>query len=155
MPCGYLQAARHSVVEFNGQAIYDAVPTWGPHPGRGEPLRRVSERIPLVILSNAANAQIQHNVDKLGAPFHAVFTAEQAQSYKPRMRGFEFMLDSLNARPEDVLHVSSSLRYDLMTAKDLGIQDKAYVNRGFEPSTPWYGYHEMADLSGLPALVGL
>lgn len=148
---------RHGIpfVESDGQAIYDAVPTWGPHPDVPEPLRRVSERIPLVILSNAANAQIQHNVDKLGAPFHAVFTAEQAQSYKPRMRGFEFMLDSLNARPEDVLHVSSSLRYDLMTAKDLGIQDKAYVNRGFEPSTPWYGYHEMADLSGLPALVGL
>lgn len=148
---------RHGIpfVESDGQAIYDAVPTWGPHPDVPEPLRRVSERIPLVILSNAANAQIQHNVDKLGAPFHAVFTAEQAQSYKPRMRGFEFMLDLLNARPEDVLHVSSSLRYDLMTAKDLGIQDKAYVNRGFEPSTPWYGYHEMADLSGLPALVGL
>ena len=42
-----------------------------------------------------------------------------------------------------------------MTAKDLGIRDKAYVNRGFEPSTPWYGYHEMTDLGGLPALVGL
>lgn len=148
---------RHDIpfVESEGQAIYDAVPTWGPHPDVPEPLRRVGERIPLVILSNAANAQIQHNVDKLGAPFHAVFTAEQAQSYKPRMRGFEFMLDSLGARPEDVLHVSSSLRYDLMTARDLGIQDKAYVNRGYEPSTPWYGYHEMMDLSGLPALVGL
>ena len=86
-------------VEAEGQAIYDAVPTWGPHPDVPEPLRRVGERIPLVILSNASNAQIQHNVDKLGAPFHAVFTAEQAQSYKPRMRGFEFMLDSLGARP--------------------------------------------------------
>ncbi len=148
---------RHGIpfVESEGQAIYDAVPTWGPHPDVPEPLRRVGEHIPLVILSNAANAQIQHNVDKLGAPFHAVFTAEQAQSYKPRMRGFEFMLDSLGARPEDVLHVSSSLRYDLMTARDLGIRDKAYVNRGYEPSTPYYGYHEMTDLGGLPTLVGL
>ncbi len=128
---------------------------WGPHPDVPEPLRRVADRIPLVILSNAADAQIQHNVDKLGAPFHAVFTAEQAQSYKPRMRGFEFMLDSLGAKPEEVLHVSSSLRYDLMTAHDLGIRDKAYVNRSYEPSTPYYGYHEMSDLSGLPALVGL
>jgi 2-haloacid dehalogenase len=148
---------RHGLeyIDEEGQRIYDAVPTWGPHPDVPAPLRQVADRIPLVILSNASDAQIQHNVDKLGAPFHAVFTAEQAQSYKPRMQGFEFMLDSLGARPEEVLHVSSSLRYDLMTAHDLGIRDKAYVNRGFEPSTPYYGYHEMTDLSGLPALVGL
>jgi 2-haloacid dehalogenase len=148
---------RHGLayIDEEGQRIYDAVPTWGPHPDVPEPLRRVADRIPLVILSNASDEQIQHNVDKLGAPFHAVFTAEQAQSYKPRMRGFEFMLDSLGARPEEVLHVSSSLRYDLMTAHDLGIRDKAYVNRGYEPSTPYYGYHEMTDLGGLPALLGL
>ncbi len=98
---------------------------------------------------------MQYTVDKLGAPFHAVFTAEQAQSYKPRMRGFEFMLGSLGARPEDVLHVSASLRYDLMTARALGIRDKAYINRSYGPSVPYYDYHEMRDLSGLPALVGL
>ena len=42
------------------------------------------------------------NVDKLGAPFHKVFTAQQAQAYKPRLAAFEFMLDSLNGGPEDV-----------------------------------------------------
>ncbi len=148
---------RHHIafVEQEGQRIYDAIPTWGPHADVPAPLRRIAEHIPLVILSNASNDQIQHNVDKLGAPFHAVFTAEQAQSYKPRMRGFEYMLDSLGARPEDVLHVSASLRYDLMTARALGIRDKAYVNRSYEPSVPYYDYHEMHDLSGLPALVGL
>lgn len=148
---------RHHIafVEADGQRIYDAVPSWGPHPDVPAPLRRIAERIPLVILSNAANDQIRHNVDKLGAPFHAVFTAEQARSYKPRMRGFEFMLDSLGARPQDVLHVSASLRYDLMTAHALGIGHKAYINRSYEPSVPYYDYHEMRDLSGLPALVGL
>lgn len=148
---------RHHIafVEADGQRIYDAVPSWGPHPDVPAPLRRIAERIPLVILSNAANDQIRHNVDKLGAPFHAVFTAEQARSYKPRMRGFEFMLDSLGARPEDVLHVSASLRYDLMTAHALGIGHKAYINRSYELSVPYYDYHEMPDLSGLPALIGL
>lgn len=142
-------------VEAEGQRCYDAVLTWGPHPDVPEPLRRIAKHYPLVILSNASNSQIHSNVEKLGAPFHAVFTAEQAQSYKPRMQGFEYMLDSLGARPEELLHVSSSLRYDLMTARDLGIRDKVYVNRGYEPSTPWYGYHEISDLGGLPALLGL
>jgi 2-haloacid dehalogenase len=108
-----------------------------------------------VILSNASNDQIQSNVDKLGAPFHKVFTAQQAQSYKPRMQGFEYMFDQLNCNPEDVLHVSSSLRYDLMTAHDMGIKHKAFVKRGHEPSTPYYDYHEVDDIPGLATLLGL
>lgn len=135
--------------------IYQAVPTWGPHPDVVEPLVRIAQHIPLVILSNAANDQIMANVAKLGAPFHAVYTAQQAQAYKPRLQAFEYMLDNLCVNPEDILHVSSSLRYDLMSAHDIGIRHKAFVARGHEPSTPYYGYTEITDLSGLPALVGL
>ena len=148
---------KHGIafVEAEGQRFYDAVPTWGPHADVPDALRIVARHFPLVGLSNASNEQIHLNVAQYGAPFHAVFTAEQAQSYKPRMRGFEYMLDQLGARPEDLLHVSSSFRYDLMTAHDLGIRDKAWVNRGHEPANPFYGYHEIKDLGGLPALLGL
>ena len=85
--------------EAEGQAYYDAVPTWGPHADVAAGLARIAPHIPLVILSNASNDQIQHNVAKLGAPFHAVFTAEQAQAYKPRMQAFEYMLDQLGCAP--------------------------------------------------------
>lgn len=135
--------------------IYNAVPTWGPHPDVVEPLKKVAKEIPLVILSNAMNVQIPHNVKSLEAPFHAVYTAEQAQSYKPRLRGFEYMLDNLGCNPEDILHVSSSPRYDLMSAHDIGIKNKVFVNRGHEPGTPFYGYTEIKDISGLPGVVGL
>lgn len=135
--------------------FYEAVPTWGPHPDVSAPLARVAKEFPLVIFSNAADEQIQHNVAKLGAPFHKVFTAQQAQAYKPRLTAFEYMLDHLNCGPEDVLHVSSSLRYDLMSAHDIGIKNKVFVARGHEPSTPYYGYTEIRDISGLPAVVGL
>ena len=66
---------RHGIdyVDADGQRIYDAVPTWGPHPDVPEGLRRLAKRYPLVILSNASNAQIHSNVEKLGAPFHAVY----------------------------------------------------------------------------------
>jgi 2-haloacid dehalogenase len=141
--------------EADGRAIVDAVPTWGPHPDVPDALRALAARFPLVILSNAADDQIGSNVDKLGAPFHAVYTAEQAQAYKPRLQAFEYMLDRLGCGPEQVLHVSSSLRYDLMPAHDLRITNKVYVNRGYEPSTPYYGYQELKDLSGLPPLFGL
>jgi 2-haloacid dehalogenase len=112
------------------QQYYDAVPTWGPHADVAAGLSKIAHEIPLVILSNAADAQIQHNVAMLGAPFHRVYTAQQAQAYKARLTAFEYMLDSLGCNPEDVLHVSSSLRYDLMSADDLGIVNKVFVNRG-------------------------
>ena len=139
----------------DGRAIYEAVPTWGPHADVPAGLAAVAKEIPLVILSNASDDQIQRNVALLGAPFHAVFTAEGAQAYKPRMRAFEHMLDGLGCGPEDILHVSASLRYDLMTAHDMRIVNKVYVNRGYEPSTPHYGYTEIKDIGGLPGTVGL
>ena len=139
----------------DGDAIVAAVPTWGPHSDVSAPLGRLAAEFPLVILSNAADAQIQSNVDKLEAPFHAVLTAEQAQAYKPRLRAFEYMFDTLNSRPECSLHVSSSLRYDLMSAHDLRIGERVYVERGHGPGNPAYGYREIASLDALPALLGL
>lgn len=135
--------------------VYERVPGWGPHADVPAGLAKVAEKIPLVILSNAMDLQIMANVAKLGAPFHAVFTAEQAQAYKPRFKAFEYMLDMLGCNPEDVLHCSSSFRYDLMSAHDLGIKHKVWVNRGHEPANPYYGYVEIADISGLPGVVGL
>jgi 2-haloacid dehalogenase len=141
--------------EGESRQYYDAVPTWGPHADVPQGLARVAKEIPLVILSNAMNEQIHHNVAKLGAPFHAVFTAEQAQAYKPRLRAFEYMLEQLQCEPSDMLHVSSSLRYDLMSANDIGIRNKVFVARGHEPGCVAYGYTEIRDISELPAVVGL
>jgi 2-haloacid dehalogenase len=141
--------------EAEGEAYYHAVPTWGPHADVAAGLSKVAKEIPLVILSNASNDQIQQNVDKLGAPFHAAYTAQMAQAYKPRMQAFEFMFDQLGCRPEDVLHVSSSYRYDLMTAHDMRCGMRAFVNRNHEPHIPYYGAVEIADIGGLAGLVGL
>lgn len=148
---------RNNVVfrDEDARMVYERVPTWGPHPDVPAGLAKVAKEIPLVILSNAMNDQIPLNVAKLGAPFHAVYTAEQAQAYKPRFQAFEYMFDMLGCGPEDILHCSSSFRYDLMSAHDLGIRNKVWVNRGHEPANPYYGYTEISDISGLPGVVGL
>ena len=139
----------------DAQRIVDEIPTWGPHPDVPEGLARVAKEIPLVILSNSMTDLIPASVEKLGAPFHAVFTAQEAGAYKPRFQAFEYMLDSLGCGPEEITHVSSSFRYDLMAAHDLGIRHKAWVNRGHEPANPYYGYQEIKDISELPGLFGL
>ncbi|MCI5038948.1 MAG: haloacid dehalogenase type II [Donghicola eburneus] len=135
--------------------IYNRVPTWGPHADVPAGLAKIAPAIPLVALTNSMNAQIPHNIAKLGAPIAHVFTAESAGAYKPQMKAFEYMLDQLGCGPEDILHVSSSFRYDLMTAHDMGIKNKVWVNRGHEPANPYYGYTEIKDISELPAVVGL
>lgn len=139
----------------DAQAIVDAIPGWGPHPDVPAGLARAAQKLPLVILSNASDSQIQANADKLGAPFHRVLTAEQAQAYKPRLQAFEYMFDTLGCGPEHVMHVSSSLRYDLMSAHDLRIARRVFVERGHGPGNPAYGYQAIPDIGGLPALLGL
>lgn len=152
------RACRRSGIRFDeaeAQAFYDAVPRFAPHPDVAPALKIVAKEFPLVGLTNAMDAQIVHNVSMYEATFHRVITAEQVQSYKPRLKGFEAMMDIIGARPEELLHVSSSFRYDLMSAYDLGIKMKVWVNRGHEPPNPFYEYHEIDDIGELPGLLGL
>ena len=135
--------------------FYDAVPTFNPHPEVPEGLAKVAKVYPLVMLSNASDDQIYTNVNKLGAPVHAVFTAQQAQAYKPRMQAFEFMIKKLGCKFEELLHVSASIRYDIRTAHELGIKNKVYVNRGYEPNALQYEYVEIKGIDELPGVVGL
>ena len=152
------RACKRNGVAFrpeHAQRINEEIHTWGPHPDVPAGLAKVAREIPLVILSNSMKNLIMSNVEKLGAPFHMVITAEETGAYKPHMKGFEYMLDKLGCGPEDITHVSSSFRYDLMTAYDLGIKSKVWVNRGHEPANPFYQYTEVADIDGLAAAVGL
>jgi 2-haloacid dehalogenase len=146
---------RHGVPyrDGDGERLVAAVPMWGPHPDTREGLLRLAERYPLVILSNAQDDQIAQNVDNMDVPFHAVLTSTQAQIYKPRLGAFEFMFEKLGCDPSQILHVSSSLRYDLIAASELHIGGRVYVNRGYEPSVPEYGYHEVTTIGGLADLV--
>jgi 2-haloacid dehalogenase len=152
------RTCKRNGIAFNpaiADDIYNSVPKWGPHADVPAGLAKVAKEIPLVALTNSMNAQIPHNIAKLGAPIAHVYTAEDAQAYKPQMRAFEYMLDQLGCGPDDVMHVSSSFRYDLMTAYDLGIKNKVWVNRGHEPANPYYEYTEIPDMSALPGVLGL
>ena len=140
--------------ESDGQHIYDAVITWQPHPNVVEVLTAVAEHYPLVILSNSMVDLIPFSVAHLEAPFHAVYTAEEAQAYKPRAQAFEYMFDSLGCGPEQMMHCSSSFRYDLMTADDLGFMAKTLIDRGHEPDAD-YPVSRLSDIRQLPALLGL
>jgi 2-haloacid dehalogenase len=143
------------VNEDAGQQLAAAVLTWEPHDDVVAPLKKLGDNFPLVILSNADTKYLDVSVPKLGADFHAVYTAEQAGFYKPRYQAFEYMLDQLGAKPEEFLHVSSHTRYDLMPADDLGFTNKVYLERGYDPESPAYNYTTVTSLDELNSLLGL
>jgi len=152
------RACRAHDVQYrasDAQALYAAIPTWQPHPHVVETLQKIAPHIPLVILSNSMTDLIPHSVTHLKAPFHAVYTAEEAQAYKPRGQMFEYMFDQLGCGPEQIMHCSSSFRYDLMTASDLGFMAKAFIDRNHEPSFDGYGVNRLTDFRQLAGLVGL
>jgi 2-haloacid dehalogenase len=152
------RACKAHGIEFlasDTRSLYDAVPTWQPRPNVVEVLEAIAPHVPLVILSNSMVDLIPHSVAHLKAPFHAVYTAEEARAYKPRMQAFEYMFDQLGCGPGQMMHVSSSFRYDLMTASDLGFMAKAFIDRGHEPTSTEYGVSRLTDVRQLPALLGL
>ena len=137
------------------EAITTAVLNWGPHADVPGPLAKMAEHFPLVILSNADDRHLAASVPRLGAPFHAVFSAEQAGAYKPRLQAFEYMFDALDAAPEDFLHVSSHQRYDIIPAYDLGIRNKVYLDRGYDPELPPYEYLSARTLDDVTNALGI
>jgi 2-haloacid dehalogenase len=143
------------LTEDAGKQLGDAVRSWGPHDDVPAPLKTMGEHYKLVILSNADDSFLEGSVPKLGAEFHAVYTAEQAGVYKPRYEAFEYMLEQLDSAPEDFVHVSSHTRYDLMPVHDLGFTNTVMLDRGYDPHSPAYGYTTVDSLDELNTLLGL
>lgn len=141
--------------ESDAQAVYEIIPTWGPYPGVTDALNRLAEEVPLVIITNSDTAHAVRLSENLGAPFELVISAEQMGAYKPRLRAFEYLFDKLGVTPDEIVHVSASPMYDHRTAAAMGIENKVYVDRGFEHDEYWLGYERITDIAELPVLFGL
>jgi 2-haloacid dehalogenase len=141
--------------EEDARAVYDIIPTWGPYPGVTDALNRLAEEVPLVIITNSDPAHAERLAKNLQAPFEVVINAEEMGFYKPRIGAFEYMFNKLGVTPNELVHVSASPMYDLRTAAIMGIENKVYVDRGFEQDEHWLGYERITDIADLPVLFGL
>ncbi len=139
----------------DGDALLAAVPTWGPYPDGPPALERLRARCKLAIITNSDDDLMASNVRNIGVPIDHVITAEQARAYKPSPVIFAYALQRLGCGPEEVLHVAQGFEYDIVPAHGLG-WSRVWINRYGKTGDPAYGpYHELPDLSGLPALLGL
>ncbi|MBT8441181.1 MAG: haloacid dehalogenase, partial [Gammaproteobacteria bacterium] len=61
-----------------------------------------------------------------------IYTAQDAGTYKPSSRNFEFMFErvrrDLGALPHEILHVAQSLTHDMVPATAAGMT-KVWINR--------------------------
>jgi 2-haloacid dehalogenase len=140
--------------EEYGDALVAAVSTFGPWPEVPGVLERLRQHCKLVIISNSDDDIIAGNVRRIGVPFDRVITAEQARAYKPSHAIFEYTLRTLNCAPSDLVHVAQGFQYDIVPANELG-WERVWINRYSKTGDPAYQYHELPDLSGLPALLGI
>ncbi|HEY3572859.1 MAG TPA: haloacid dehalogenase type II [Arthrobacter sp.] len=152
------RASRKVGIEFRAdeaREVYDRIPTFGPYPGVTAALNRLAEAVPLVIITNSDTAVAEQLAANLKAPFEVIITAEQMGCYKPRLAAFEYMFNKLGVTPDELVHVSASPMYDHRPAAIMGIENKVYVDRGFEHDEHWLGYERITDIAELPVLFGL
>ncbi|MGV9677756.1 haloacid dehalogenase type II [Nocardia sp. NPDC003482] len=109
-----------------------------PWPDTVAGLHRLRTRYLLATLSNAdvsAVVQITRHAD---LPWHAVFTAEMANAFKPDPRTYHLAATYLGLPPADIMMVACH-KYDIRAAAALGFRT-AFVARPYE-----YGDITLAD----------
>lgn len=141
--------------ESDGDALVEAVPTFGPWPEVPDALRALKKKYEIAIISNTDDNLIARNVENIGVEFDYVITAQQAKAYKPDRQTFEYAFQTMDVDPSQVIHVAQGWEYDHIPTRDLGLQRRVWINRyGRRGSSDYQPYDELPDLSGLPALLG-
>ena len=92
-----------------------SVKNWPAFPDSTASLQYLKQHYKLVILSNVDNESFAASNAKLQVEFDAVYTAEDAGSYKPSDRNFDYMLaklETIGIAKHQVLHTAESMFHD-------------------------------------------
>jgi 2-haloalkanoic acid dehalogenase type II len=133
--------------EGDGEALARAMESWQPFPDTVPALRAAQDAgLGLWIISNTDRAIMKRTLRQLEVDFDGVTVAEDVHAYKPGRAPFDKALGDLGVPPAEVLHVAFGFKYDIATAKELGLRT-AWVNRHREPAPgPEQPDHEWTDL---------
>lgn len=84
--------------------------------------------VPIYLVSNIDNCDIQSAINLHLLKPAGVFTSENARSYKPRKEIFELALKTTGLKPEEVVYIGDSVTSDVNGAKAAGIS-AIWLNR--------------------------
>ncbi|MBS7704918.1 haloacid dehalogenase type II [Chelatococcus asaccharovorans] len=96
-------------------------PAFSDTPGALQYLKKFYK---LVILSNVDNETFSYSNKRLQVDFDAIITAEDIGSYKPSLKNFDYMIETLGAMglgKGDILHTAESLFHDHKPANAMGL----------------------------------
>lgn len=139
--------------------LINSLGNWPPFPDTVQALTVLKKRFKLAVISNVDDDLFALSQGHLKVKFDYIITSEQAKSYKPSLRNFEFAMERMGLPAEKILHVAQSLYHDIVPAKTLGLST-VWVNRrkgktgsGATPKAFGNPDLEVPDLASLAHLV--
>ena len=147
------------------KAFGASVPAWPAFPDSAEALAYLKQHYKLVILSNVDRESFRGSNARLGVTFDAIYTAQDAGSYKPSPRNFDYLLAKqaeLGVLKDKILMTAQSLFHDHAPAKRAGLRsawiDRRHAQDGWGATMPppegasyEFRFDSMADLASAHA----
>ncbi len=147
--------------EFELNCLVNSLSDWLPFPDTVPALKTLQKSFKLAVISNIDDDLFAFSAKRLQVEFDWVITAEQAKSYKPSRRMFEYAMQKIGRPPERMLHIAQSVYHDIIPAKAMGLSaiwvDRRKSQRDFGATLPAScdSDLEVADLKSLVSYMGL
>jgi 2-haloalkanoic acid dehalogenase type II len=124
--------------EAENKAFGDSVGKWPAFPDTVDALRRLAKQYKLVVLSNVDRKSFftTNSGPLQGVLFDAIITAQDVGSYKPSLKNFDYMLETVKEKfgveKAQVLQTAQSQFHDHHPAKKMGVKSCWIVRPGAE-----------------------
>ncbi len=109
-----------------------SVKDWPAFADSAESLAYLRRHYRMATLTNCDRISYMGSNARLEIEWDAIYTAQDAGSYKPDLHNFEFMLErvrvDLGILPGEILHVAQSLTHDMVPATQMHLP-KVWINR--------------------------
>ncbi len=135
----YKQVLRKVMQEFGNRlgftpseseldCLASSLKDWLPFPDTVPALKTLKKNFKLAVISNIDEDLFAFSAKRLQVEFDWIITAEQAKSYKPSQRIFEYAIEKIGHPPERILHIAQSVYHDIIPARAIGLS-AIWVNR--------------------------
>ncbi|HBL84481.1 MAG TPA: HAD family hydrolase [Clostridiales bacterium] len=84
--------------------------------------------VPIIIVSNIDTDDLMHAISYNNLNPYGIVTSEEAKSYKPDKKIFDYTLKKYNLNENDVIHIGDSVSSDIIGAENAGI-NAIWINR--------------------------
>ena len=133
-------ALRHSLktydIHYDESEMKSLLARWTslrPFPEIKESLKILRTKYMVVIASNGDKDVLTRNSELYDLSFDHIFSSEIANAYKPSRIFYEKLLQLLDLKPDQVMHIARS-QFDVFGSKAVGLH-ATWINRGHETLT--------------------